>query len=52
MGCDCIQREKLFNAFDYMNREIKQKSLIVDQISTTLTKKDNLDNFRRAQNVQ
>jgi hypothetical protein len=25
MGCDCIEKEKLFKAFDYMNREIKQK---------------------------
>lgn len=48
MVCDCIEKKKPFKAFDYVNREIKQKSLIMDQIATTLTKKDNLDNFRRA----
>jgi hypothetical protein len=25
MRCDCIENEKLFNAFDYVNRKIKHK---------------------------
>jgi hypothetical protein len=45
MRCDSTENEKVINAFDFVNREIKQKSLIIGQIATNLTEMYDLKTF-------